>query len=107
MIGKYRSAHDVQASRRKKSNQRYLTERGFRILDTLDAVSARLGVKPAQIALAWLVAQADVTAPIASATPVEQVEDLISAVQLPQGKSVLGLLNVSRSLAPHYDPNIF
>src|SRR3546814_3942881 len=68
LTGKYRSAHDVQASRRKKSNQRYLTERGFRILDTLDAVSASLGVKPAQIALAWLVAQADVTAPIASAT---------------------------------------
>src|SRR3546814_19113659 len=50
LTGKYRSAHDVQASRRKKSNQRYLTERGFRILDTLDAVSASLGVKPAQIA---------------------------------------------------------
>src|SRR3546814_18717766 len=76
LTGKYRSAHDVQASRRKKSNQRYLTERGFRILDTLDAVSASPGVKPAQIALAWLVAQADVTAPITSATSVGQVEGI-------------------------------
>src|SRR3546814_657691 len=43
LTGKYRSAHDVQASRRKKSNQRYLTERGFRILDTLeDRKSTRL-----------------------------------------------------------------
>src|SRR3546814_6375371 len=79
LTGKYRSAHDVQARRRKKSNQRYLTERGFRILDTLDAVSASLGVKTAQIALAWLVAQADVTAPRSE----EHTSELQSLMRIP------------------------
>jgi aryl-alcohol dehydrogenase-like predicted oxidoreductase len=100
LTGKYRSADDVQASRRKKSNQRYLTERGLRILDVLDAVSASLGVKPAQVALAWLVAQAGVTASIASATSVEQVEELIAAMQLPLGNDVLAMLNVASATDP-------
>ncbi len=82
LTGKYRTEQDVNASARKRSNQKYLNERGLRILQALDTVAARTGAKPAQIAIAWLVAQPDVTAPIASATSVAQVEELIAAVRL-------------------------
>jgi aryl-alcohol dehydrogenase-like predicted oxidoreductase len=82
LTGKYRTLQDVNASARKRSNQKYLNERGLRILQALDTVAARTGAKPAQIAIAWLVGQPDVTAPIASATSVAQVEELIAAVRL-------------------------
>ena len=59
-----------------------LNPRGFRILDALDAVAARLGATPAQVALAWLMARPGITAPIASATSPDQLEDLIASVRL-------------------------
>ena len=59
-----------------------LNERGLRILKALDDVSARLKANPAQVALAWLIARPSITAPIASATTLEQLKDLIAAVQL-------------------------
>jgi aryl-alcohol dehydrogenase-like predicted oxidoreductase len=95
LSGKYRSMEDVQAAKRQKSNSKYMTPRGFRILDALDAVSARTGAKPAQIALAWLVAQPDVTAPIASATSVVQLDELIAAVQLKLDTESLALLETA------------
>jgi len=82
LTGKYRSEADVVASKRAKSNQKYLTDRGFRILGALDSVSARCGVKPAQVALAWVMAQPAVTAPIASATSAAQLDELIAAATL-------------------------
>ena len=60
----------------------YLNERGLRILKALDEVAARLGAKPAQVALAWLMARPSITAPIASATSMAQLEDLIAATRL-------------------------
>ncbi|NBW08887.1 MAG: aldo/keto reductase [Caulobacteraceae bacterium] len=95
LSGKYRSMEDVQAAKRQKSNSKYMTPRGFRILDALDAVAARTGAKPAQIALAWLVAQPDVTAPIASATSVAQLDELIAAVQLKLDAESLALLEAA------------
>ncbi len=59
-----------------------LNERGLRILKALDDVSARLKANPAQVALAWLIARPSITAPIASATTLEQLKDLIAAAQL-------------------------
>ncbi len=60
----------------------YLNDRGRRILAALDDVAARHGSTPARVALAWLIARPSVTAPIASATSVEQLNDLVAATQL-------------------------
>ena len=66
----------------------YLNERGRRILEALDAVAAAHRAQPGEVALAWLIAQPGVTAPIASATSVQQVESLIrsASLQLTQGE---------------------
>lgn len=93
LTGKYRTEQDVSAAARQRSNRKYMTDRGFRILAALDAVAARTGAKQAQIAIAWLVAQPDVTAPIASATSVQQLEELIAAARLSLDAESMTLLN--------------
>jgi len=93
LSGKYRSEADIKASKRQRSNSRYLNPRGFRILSALDAVAAKTGARQAQVAIAWLLAQPDVTAPIASATSVQQVEELAAAVRLTLDVESLMLLN--------------
>ena len=60
----------------------YLNPRGLRILAALDAVAARHAAQPAEVALAWLMARPGVTAPIASATRLDQLEGLIRATEL-------------------------
>ncbi|RFP65220.1 aldo/keto reductase [Hymenobacter lapidiphilus] len=84
LTGKYRSEKDLAKSVRGSSiGPKYLNERGYQILDALDAVVARhAGASPAQVALAWIIARPGLTAPIASATSVQQVEELIKAMQL-------------------------
>lgn len=82
LSGKYRSEADLGQSQRGGGVKAYLNERGFRILATLDAVAARLGAKPAEVALAWLIGQPGVTAPIASATSLAQLDSLIKAASL-------------------------
>ena len=57
-------------------------DRGHRILKALDDVSAQLGSTPAQVSLAWLMAQPSIAAPIASATSVEQLHDILGAATL-------------------------
>ena len=82
LTGKYRSAADFGKSPRGTGMKRYLDERGLRILKALDEVSARLKATPAQVALAWLMARPSITAPIASATSLDQMEDLIASTRL-------------------------
>ena len=82
LTGKYRSKADLGKSVRGQGIAKYLDERGLRILGALDAVAAEHGAHPAEIALAWLIARKGVTAPIASATSVAQVESLIRATQI-------------------------
>jgi aryl-alcohol dehydrogenase-like predicted oxidoreductase len=82
LSGKYRSKADLKASARAGGVEKYLNDRGFRILEALDAVAHARGAKPAEVALAWLIAREGVTAPIASATSVDQVESLVRAAQL-------------------------
>jgi aryl-alcohol dehydrogenase-like predicted oxidoreductase len=62
--------------------EKYMNERGFRILKMLDAAARARSAMPAEVALAWLIARAGVTAPIASATSLEQVDSLVRATQL-------------------------
>jgi len=82
LSGKYRSQDDLKASPRGRGVAKYLTPRGMRILDALAAVGARRDAKPAEVALAWLMAREGVTAPIASATTLEQMDALIAATRL-------------------------
>lgn len=77
LSGKYRDRQDLGKSARGGGVEEYLNPRGFAILKALDTVSAKHGAKPAEVALAWIVAREGVTAPIASATSVEQVESLV------------------------------
>ncbi len=93
LTGKYRSAEDLRQSKRQRSNSKYLNERGLRILAALDQVAARTGSKPAQVAIAWLVAQPDVSAPIVSATSVAQIEETMAATRLPLDAQTLATLN--------------
>ena len=83
LTGKYRSEADAGKSVRGANIvKRYLDARGLRILDALDAVSARVGATQGQVALAWQMAQPGIAAPIASATSVEQLKELVQAAEL-------------------------
>jgi len=83
LTGKYRSAADHAKSAARGSKVKgYLDARGLAILKVLDQVAARHGATPAQIALAWLMARPGITAPIASATNLEQLNDIMRAPAL-------------------------
>ncbi|WP_435019057.1 aldo/keto reductase [Tundrisphaera sp. TA3] len=82
LTGKYRSEADLGKSPRGKGAAKYLNPRGMGILAALDGVAARLDSTPARVALAWLIARPSITAPIASATSLEQLDDLIAATRL-------------------------
>ena len=93
LTGKYRSAADVMNKARGDSVKKYLNERGLRILDALSQVARRLHATPAQIALAWLMARPTVTAPIASATSLPQLNELIGATKLQLDEASMKFLN--------------
>jgi aryl-alcohol dehydrogenase-like predicted oxidoreductase len=82
LSGKYRSEADLGKSPRGGGVKGYLNPRGHRILAALDAVAARHGATPAQVALAWQMAQPGIVAPIASATSVAQLQELLGAATL-------------------------
>ena len=82
LTGKYRSEADYAKSARGPGMKKYLNPRGLRILDALDDVAGRLHATPAQVSLAWLMAQPGVTAAIASATSLAQLDDLLAATRL-------------------------
>jgi aryl-alcohol dehydrogenase-like predicted oxidoreductase len=82
LSGKYRNEADLGQSPRGGAVKAYLNARGFRILAALDAIAAERGAKPAEVALAWLIARPGVTAPIASATSLAQLDSLIKAAAL-------------------------
>lgn len=96
LSGKYRAQGDVSQSLRGAGvADKYLNKRGFGILDALDSVAARLRARPAEVALAWLMAQKGVSAPIASATKVEQVASFAKAAQLVLSPEDLAVLTAA------------
>ena len=98
LSGKYRSEADLGQSPRGGGVKAYLNERGFRILQALDETATRHGAKPAEVALAWLMARPGVTAPIASATSLDQLDSLIRAASLPlTAEDMAALEGASRS----------
>lgn len=92
LSGKYRSEADLSKSQRGGGIKKYLNDRGFRILAALDEVAKRYNANPTQVSLAWLMAQPLVIAPIASATSVEQLNDLTKAHELNLDDESLNLL---------------
>ena len=82
LTGKYRSKSDLGQSPRGGGVERYLDEKGVAILGALDTVAADLDATPAEVALAWLIAKPGVSAPIASATSVEQVRSIARGARL-------------------------
>lgn len=93
LTGKYRSAEDINKSPRGEKALKYLDDRGLRILTALDRVAKVYTATPAQIALAWLLSRPVVTAPIASATSVEQLCEIVAATKLSLNADDLRLLD--------------
>jgi aryl-alcohol dehydrogenase-like predicted oxidoreductase len=97
LTGKYRSTVDLGKSQRGAGVGKYLNPRGARILAALDQVAAANDAKPAEVALAWLIAQKGVTAPIASATDRQQLASLVCAVALELSPQDLRVLDTASS----------
>ena len=94
LTGKYRSKESLTGRARIRTLSEDLNPRGLRLLSALDTVAARRGATPAQVALAWLMARPSVTAPIASATGIEQLSDILKSVELQLAPEDLGALDL-------------
>ncbi len=92
LTGKYRSEKDLAGRARAYRVKDMLNERGFRILKGLDTVSAEIGATPAQVSLAWLVAKG-MAAPIASATNLDQLKEIVDGTALTLSSEAVRLLD--------------
>ncbi len=93
LTGKYRSKEDLSKSARGKFVEKYLNERGFRIVEALKKAAQQQNLTPAQLSLAWLISQPTITAPIASATNLDQLNELIEAATIELNPAVIDQLN--------------
>ena len=82
LTGKYRSKADMEGRTRGPRVEKYLNEYGFGVVAALDDVAKRYNAKPVQIAMAWLIARPGVTAPIASATSLDQLAELLKSAEI-------------------------
>lgn len=95
LTGKYRQPSDLQDKARKNAAEKYLNAFGLGVLQALDQIAAETSATQAQVALAWLAAQPSITAPIASATSVSQVEELLGAMRLRLTEAQHAMLNAA------------
>ncbi|TCN36097.1 aldo/keto reductase [Sinorhizobium americanum] len=93
LSGKYRSHKDLEGSARGGGVEKYLDGRGMRILGILDEIAEETGAKQAEIALAWIIARGGVTAPIASATNLDQLASLVRSAELKLSEEAIQRLN--------------
>lgn len=93
LTGKYRSREDAEGRARAPFVDKYFDERGLRILDALDNVAHRYESRPAAIALAWLIQQPSVTAPVVSATSQSQFDQLVAATSITLDDEALSCLD--------------
>jgi aryl-alcohol dehydrogenase-like predicted oxidoreductase len=100
LSGKYRSSDDAANRPRGGAVTRYLNEHGLGVLQALEAVASEASATPAQVALAWSAAQPAVAAPIASASRVEQVEELLGATRLTLTADQLARLDAKSRRGP-------
>lgn len=82
LTGKYRKSEDLEGSNRGHVVSNFINPDGLGLLERIDAVAARHGATPAQIAIAWAMARPSVTAPIASATSTRQLDEILGAAQV-------------------------
>jgi aryl-alcohol dehydrogenase-like predicted oxidoreductase len=96
LTGKYRSEADAAKSARgANTTKKYLNPRGLRILAALDAAARAHGATPGQVAIAWQIARASITAPIASATSQKQLEELVAAASLALDAETIAALDAA------------
>ena len=100
LTGKYRSAADTQGKARGSRVEKYLNGYGFGVIAALDDVAKRYNAKPVQIALAWLIARPSVTAPIASATNLEQLAELLKAAEIELDAAAIAQIDVASKARP-------
>jgi aryl-alcohol dehydrogenase-like predicted oxidoreductase len=94
LTGKYRSAEDaIKSLRGANTVKKYLNERGLKILAALDEATRRIGAPPACVAIAWLISQPGLTAPIASASTTAQLEELVQGCMLTLDDETRALLD--------------
>lgn len=94
LTGKYRQGADLPKTQRAQGvHQRYWSEQNFALLDRLDQVALQYNATPAQIALAWLLTRPGVTAPIASATSVEQTRELLGSLNIKLDQPALNMFD--------------
>jgi aryl-alcohol dehydrogenase-like predicted oxidoreductase len=94
LSGKYRRGEELPATARAAGVQKtYMTERGFAIMAAVDKVAAGAGATPAQVALSWLAHRPGITAPIASATSVVQLKELVGGIELRLDESASQILD--------------
>ncbi len=95
LTGKYRSETDLGKSPRGGGVKHYLTPQGFGVVTQLEEIAQERSSKPGTVAIAWLAARKSVTAPIASATNAEQLEDLVKAARLELNAEDIARLNAA------------
>jgi aryl-alcohol dehydrogenase-like predicted oxidoreductase len=93
LTGKYHSESDVAGKARARTVTKYLNERGFKILEALDQVAKKFNASPAMVSLAWVMSRPSITAPIVSSTNLEQLNELMSSVELSLDKDSVDILN--------------
>jgi aryl-alcohol dehydrogenase-like predicted oxidoreductase len=94
LSGKYRKAADIEGRPRAAGLEKYFAgERGVKILAALDAVSQRLDATPAQVSIAWIMAQPTIAAPIVSVTSVQQLDEIAGAARLKLDREALAQLD--------------
>jgi len=100
LTGKYRSEADAAKSARgANTTKKYLNPRGLRILDALDAAAKAHGATPGQVAIAWQIARPAITAPIASATSIKQLDELVAAAALRLAPETIAALDAASAEA--------
>ncbi|TXS95943.1 aldo/keto reductase [Parahaliea maris] len=95
LSGKYRTAEDLASSARRTMVDKYLTDRGLAILAALDTIANRNQATLAATALAWIIHRDSVTAPIASATSMEQLQELVNGATLALSEDDMAMLNAA------------
>jgi aryl-alcohol dehydrogenase-like predicted oxidoreductase len=93
LTGKYKSKADAEKAARVGMLGKYFTERGTKILAALEKVAKNSSATQAQVALAWLIVRPSITAPIASATKLDQLHDIIAATNLKLTSTAIEELN--------------
>ncbi|HEX3739739.1 MAG TPA: aldo/keto reductase [Terriglobales bacterium] len=106
LTGKYRSEKDLENRSRGSRVQKYLNPRGLRILAALDEVSKQYSATPAQISLAWLLAKPTITAPIASATSVKQLDELFGAARVKLDTAAVHKLDQASAYSAEDERNV-